>query len=165
MIQRIQTIFLTAIILVMTWFCFTTIWLKVNDKTADKIVFTPLSLTYYNGSVDDNELSNITVTESSTLHILILAGLSALFALISIFSYKNRVRQMKMGFLNTLLLVLLFVLMYYQISEADELLAHPTYGDYHLGFFLPFTALAFNVAANFYIKKDEDLVRSADRIR
>ena len=72
---------------------------------------------------------------------------------------------MKYGFLNTLLLGIIIALLYYQIIEGDKILPHPVYGDYKIGFFLPIIALIFNVLANFYIKKDEDLVRSADRIR
>jgi len=165
MIQRIQTIFLTIVIASMVGFCFSKVWEKRNDKTADEIVLTPVSLTYYNASVGDNQLSNISMAESSMLHILILAGIVSLLAFVSIISYKKRVSQMKYGFLNTLLLGIIIALLYYQIIEGDKILPHPVYGDYKIGFFLPIIALIFNVLANFYIKKDEDLVRSADRIR
>ncbi|MBC7390882.1 MAG: DUF4293 domain-containing protein [Opitutaceae bacterium] len=165
MIQRIQTIFLTIVIAAMVGFCFSTVWVKVNEKTADEIILTPISLTYYNGSVGEHLLSNISVAESSMIHILILAGIVSLLALVSIVSFKKRVSQMKFGFVNTLLLIIIIALLNYQIVEGDKLVPHPLYGDYKLGFFLPIFALLFNIAANYYIKKDEDLVRSADRIR
>ncbi len=165
MIQRIQSLFLLAVVVIMAWFCFTEIWVKINDKTADEIIFTPSSLTFVNASVNDNQLSNLNVSETSNLHILILAAMISFLAIVSLASFKNRVRQMKLGFLNTMMIVILFGLMFYQIMEADILLSHPIYGEYRMGFFLPLFALAFNILANFYIKKDEDLVRSADRIR
>lgn len=165
MIQRIQSLFLAAIVVLMGWFCFTKIWVKVNDKTADEIIFTPISLTYESASVEANQISNINVVEISTLHILVLASLITFLAILSLFNYKNRVKQMKFGFLNTLLIVILFALMFYQIMEADKMMTHPLYGEYRMGFFLPIIALGFNILANYYIKRDEDLVRSADRIR
>jgi len=72
---------------------------------------------------------------------------------------------MKYGFLNAVFLVILLLLLYFHISEADKILPHPTYGEYKLGFFLPIIALLFNFLANFFIKRDEDAVRSANRIR
>ena len=165
MIQRIQSLFLVAVVAIMGWFCFTKIWVKVNDKTADEIIFTPVSLTFINASVNDSQLSNLSIVSTSTLHILVLAAIISVLAVVSLASFSNRVRQMKLGFLNTLLIVILFALMFYQIMEADKLLAHPVYGEYRMGFFLPLFALGFNILANFYIKRDEDLVRSADRIR
>lgn len=165
MIQRIQSLFLLAIIVLMGWFCFTKIWVKANEKTADEIIFTPISLTYESASVQGNQISNINIIETSTLHILVLAALISLLAALSLFNFKKRITQMKFGFLNTLLIIILFALMFYQISEADKMMSHPQFGDYRMGFFLPIFALGFNILANFYIKRDEDLVRSADRIR
>lgn len=149
----------------MGWFCFTKIWVKTNEKTADEIIFTPVSLTYESASVEGNLISNINIVETSTLHILVLAALISLLAALSLFSFKSRVKQMKFGFLNTLLIVILFALMFYQIMEADKMMSHPLYGEYRMGFFLPLFALGFNILANYYIKRDEDMVRSADRIR
>ena len=165
MIQRIQTIFLALVAICMITFCFSKVWTKSNDKTADEIILTPITMTYYEGSVSDHELTNISVAESSTIHILILAGIVTALSVFSIFSFKNRVRQMKLGFVNTVLLGILFALLYYEIMEGDKILPHPTFGEYKIGFFLPIAALILNIMANIYIKKDEDLVRSADRIR
>jgi Co/Zn/Cd efflux system component len=72
---------------------------------------------------------------------------------------------MKYGFLNAVFLVILLLLLYFHIDQADKILPHPTYGDYKLGFFLPIIALFFNIFANFFIKRDEDAVRSANRFR
>ena len=165
MIQRIQTVFLVIVIAAMCGFCFSTVWVKVNEKTADEIILTPTSMTYYKGSAGNNALSNLSEAESSLYHILILAAIVSLLAFVSILSFKKRVNQMKYGFVNTLLLVIIIALLFFQIMEGDKLVPHPSYGTYKIGFFLPVIALLFNVIANIYIKKDEDLVRSADRIR
>jgi len=165
MIQRTQSLLLVAVVAVMACFSFTKIWVKVNEKTADEIIFTPISLTYLTATVDENQISNITETEESTMHIIILAALISAHALLSLINYNNRVKQMKISFVNSLLIGILFVLMYYQITEAEKLMPHPLYGEYKIGFFLPLLALVFNIMAHIYIKRDEDLVRSSDRIR
>ncbi|HAR20250.1 MAG TPA: hypothetical protein DCR46_06270 [Cytophagales bacterium] len=165
MIQRIQSLFLLGVVVVMVSFCFTKIWVKVNEHTDDEIIFTPVSLTYISASKEANQLANINVNETSTVYIVILSGMISLLSILSLFSFKKRVRQMKYGFLNAVFLVILLLLLYFHISEADKILPHPTYGEYKLGFFLPIIALLFNFLANFFIKRDEDAVRSANRIR
>jgi hypothetical protein len=165
MIQRVQTLFLAVVIVGMSWFCFSDIWVKVNEKTAAKIIFTPTKLTYIQAFLEDNSLSNLSVTESNNVYILIVSAISAILSLISLFSFKKRVTQMKIGVLNSMLIVIIFAVTFYQISEANKLLKHPELGEYKIGFFLPIFALISNILANYYIKRDEDLVRSADRIR
>ena len=165
MIQRIQSIFLALTATVMIGFAFVPIWEKTNDKTAEKIIFDAKSLTYYQAFVEDNSLNNLSVSESSNIYILVVAFMSATLALVSLFGYSKRVRQLKIGFLNSLLIVILISVTYYQITEANKILGHSLYGTYRIGFFLPLFALAFNLLASYYIKKDEDLVRSADRFR
>jgi uncharacterized membrane protein len=165
MLQRIQTALLALVSGLMLWFCFTNIWIKVNDKTAEKVIFTPSTLVYYSASMDGNTLSNPNVVETSNIYIFMVAIISALLAVISIFNYKKRVRQMKLGFLNSALMVILVMVVYYQITDAEKLFTHPVYGEYRMGFFLPIFSLGINLLANYYIKKDEDLVRSADRFR
>ena len=166
MVQRIQTFLLALVAGLMLWFCFTNIWVNINNKTAEKIIFTPIILTYYSASLEGNDLTNLSMSESSNIYIVIVACISALLAIISIFNYQKRVRQLKIGFLNSALIVILIMVVYYQISEAKKVLAGANYEEeYKMGFFLPILAFAVNVLANYYIKKDEDLVRSADRIR
>ena len=165
MIQRIQSIFLALVALLMIGFAFVPIWEKTNDKTAEKIVFDAKSLTYYQAYVEDNSLNNLSVSESSNIYILVVAMMSAALAIVSLLGYTKRIRQLKLGFLNSLLIVILISVTYYQITEANKILGHSLYGTYKVGFFLPVAALAFNLLANYYIKKDEDLVRSADRFR
>lgn len=165
MIQRIQSIFLALTAALMICFAFVPIWEKANDKTAEKIVFDAKSLTYYQAFVEDSSINNLSVSESSNIYLLLVAFLSAALALFSLFSFSYRVRQLKIGFLNSLLIVILVSAVYYQITEANKILGHTLYGTYKIGFFLPIAALVCNLLASFYIKKDEDLVRSADRFR
>ncbi|HSI89475.1 MAG TPA: DUF4293 family protein, partial [Adhaeribacter sp.] len=97
--------------------------------------------------------------------IAILAIIAAAVAIFEIFQYKSRLTQMKLGMLNTLLLAgLLGAIMYYSYYVGDEMM--PTVeGEREAGFYLPFLALLLNAMANRFIRRDEQLVRSVDRLR
>ncbi|MEH6536318.1 MAG: DUF4293 domain-containing protein [Psychroserpens sp.] len=87
---------------------------------------------------------------------------SALLSLISIFSYKNRKFQFVLGRLNIILNFILLGFFVYQ------LLIPP--GESHIsekgvGIFIPILSIVLLVLANKAIKKDEDLVKSVDRLR
>ena len=86
------------------------------------------------------------------LSVFLSAGLSVF----AIFQFKNRNRQMLITTIARFMITIAFftLVFYYRGEEQPS-----------LGMFLmivPFIAL---YAANFFIKRDEDLVRSADRIR
>jgi hypothetical protein len=91
----------------------------------------------------------------------ILFVASALLALISIFSYKDRKKQFVFGRLIILInLFLLGILIYVSLSLPGEVTSEKG-----IGMFIPTVAILFSVMANRAIKKDEDLVKSVDRLR
>ena len=93
----------------------------------------------------------------------ILLGLSTMLTIISIISYKKRQNQFVMGRLNIILnLILLGLFVYRSLNLSGETLAVSEKG---IGMFLPIVAIVLLVLANKAIKKDEDLVKSVDRLR
>lgn len=94
----------------------------------------------------------------------VLAGLTALisgFSLANIFFYKKRVLQMRICVYNSLLI--LFLLASTGVfSFTSDTSAVKTFG---LSAVLPLIALIFNLMARRSIKKDEELIKSIDRIR
>lgn len=93
---------------------------------------------------------------------LILMGLSILLGFISIFSFKTRKRQFVLNRLNILInFVLLGVFVYWSLKVPGEALV----SEKGIGIFLPIFSIVFLVLANKAIKKDEDLVKSVDRLR
>ena len=58
----------------------------------------------------------------------------------------------------------LVYLVYLTYNAQSEILPN-ILGEYKLGLFMPAIALILNSIANRYIRKDEKLVRSVDRIR
>ncbi|WP_375237948.1 DUF4293 family protein [Aurantibacter sp.] len=88
--------------------------------------------------------------------------LSAALALFSIFSFKNRQFQFVLGRLNIILnLILLGFFVYLSLNLSGE----TTVSEKGIGMFLPIVSIVFLVLANKAIKKDEDLVKSVDRLR
>jgi len=92
-----------------------------------------------------------------------LFGLSTSLSLLSILFYKKRQHQFVIGRLNIILnLILLGVFVYRSLNLSGETL---TVSEKGIGMFLPIIAIVFLVLANKAIKKDEDLVKSVDRLR
>lgn len=86
----------------------------------------------------------------------------AILALVSIFMYKNRQNQFVMNRLNMILnLFLLGFFVYRSLNLSGETLV----SEKGIGMLIPVFSIVFLVLSNRAIKKDEDLVKSADRLR
>ncbi|WP_370001097.1 DUF4293 domain-containing protein [Winogradskyella sp.] len=87
---------------------------------------------------------------------------SALLSLISIFSFKNRKSQFVMGRVNIILnFILLGIFVYQSLNISGE----TNVSEKGIGILLPIFSIVCLVLANKAIKKDEDLVKSVDRLR
>jgi hypothetical protein len=94
----------------------------------------------------------------------ILLGLSTMLTIISIISYKKRQNQFVMNRLNIILnLILLGLFVYRSLNLSGE--TSNIVSEKGIGMFLPIVAIVLLVLANKAIKKDEDLVKSVDRLR
>lgn len=143
MIQRIQSIYLLVAGFIsggLTFFV--SIWSTIED-------------TVY---VADLFLANTMLQKL----IPILFFLSALLSIITIFLFKKRQLQFVLGRLNILTnLTLLGMLVYVSLKLPGEMLI----SEKGIGMFLPILVVLLLVFANKAIKKDEDLVKSVDRLR
>lgn len=143
MIQRIQTVYLllASIISGVLIFVFN-LW-----KSIQKSVFAL-------------DLLN---SESFLLKsIPILFLVSAILAFVAIFIFKNRKLQFVIGRLTILInLILLGLLIYLSLTLPGE----ASVSEKGIGMFIPILAILLVVLANKAIKKDEDLVKSVDRLR
>lgn len=148
MIQRKQTLFLLAVVFIaIAQFFIPFQTLTFEDKTW-QICLMP-------GCSADIIGANIYVAMSLNFIVLLLSG-----ALI--FLYKNRVLQYKLA--NLLMVFNIFIVgLFFIFSYIKE----GTLGtvSYQFGSFLPLVSAVFAFLAAHSIKKDEQLVRSADRIR
>ncbi|NRD19528.1 DUF4293 domain-containing protein [Winogradskyella eckloniae] len=87
---------------------------------------------------------------------------SALLAVISIFSFKNRKFQFVLGRLN---IILNFILLGIFVYQSQNLSGETNVSEKGIGIILPIFSIVCLVLANKAIKKDEDLVKSVDRLR
>jgi hypothetical protein len=93
----------------------------------------------------------------------VLFGLSTTLTLISIMYFKKRQHQFVLNRLTIILnLILLVLFVYRSLNLSGEAVQVSEKG---IGMFLPIVAIVFLALANRAIKKDEDLVKSVDRLR
>ncbi|TYA92182.1 DUF4293 domain-containing protein [Seonamhaeicola marinus] len=88
---------------------------------------------------------------------------SAFFSLVAIFRFKNRKSQFMLGRLNIILNFILLGFFVYQLLIAPG--EHIDASKKGVGVILPIISIVFLALANKAIKKDEDLVKSVDRLR
>lgn len=100
-----------------------------------------------------------------TLPLVFFTIVSIILSFSTVFLYKKRVLQSRICTFNILInIVFLMVLFFFYINKIKTI-AHSE-PDYNLfGMLLPLIAMIFLVLANRAIKKDENLVKSADRLR
>lgn len=87
---------------------------------------------------------------------------SALLSLISIFSFKNRQSQFVMGRVN---IILNFILLGIFVTQSLNVSGEADVSEKGIGILLPVFSIVCLALANKAIKKDEDLVKSVDRLR
>ncbi|MGS2740583.1 DUF4293 domain-containing protein [Sinomicrobium sp. M5D2P17] len=103
-----------------------------------------------------------TVYATGVLWVLVSFMAIALLALISVLTFRNRKNQFVLNRLNMILnLILLGVFAYRSLNLSGE----SNISEKGIGIFIPVVSIVFLVLANKAIKKDEDLVKSVDRLR
>lgn len=136
MIQRIQTIYLLLVVILMTALFF--VFPQIIDGEGELVL------------------------KRMDLYVIIPIFASVLLAIISIFKYKKRQTQFVLNRLNSLFIfVLLGVFVYVPLMIPGE----TQVSEKGVGLFFPIISIVFLVLANKAIKKDERLVKSVDRLR
>jgi len=86
--------------------------------------------------------------------------LSAALSVFAIFQFKNRKRQQLIAYVARLMIAIAFLLVVF--LHKEEGMEERAFGIGLFLFFIPYLALFL---ARYFVKKDEKLVKSADRIR
>ena len=111
--------------------------------------------------VVQNEMG-VAVIERNEPLVFGLIFISVTLVIISILSFKKRQLQFVLNRLNIISnFVLLGVFVYRSLTLSGETLV----SEKGIGVLLPIISIVFLVMANKAIKKDEDLVKSVDRLR
>ena len=153
MIQRIQSIFLLGVIIFMALSLSFNLWEYQSEQK--EVFLTGLSL-----SVKSD--GNTELIGKYELSAIAFASMSV--ALFSIFSFKKRKLQMLLGLVNNFLITAFVALIAFKEIPDAEAFAGGA-GNYGISFFMPVAAILMNILANRFIQKDENLVKSMDRIR
>lgn len=151
MIQRIQSLYLLLGAIVQVLFATGTYYAyRANEITYQ---FTGSGIINFEGEQVDGDSKNL------------LLGLGvALFALVTIFLFKNRKQQMKLAKiagLASLAEIAFLIISYFQVTGVAE---EGSVSIKFAAFIVPISTILFFIAHK-AIKKDDDLVKSVDRIR
>lgn len=150
--QRAQTVYLALVVVIM---CLTLAFpFAVYPAEADDITFNLFGLS------PKSELISVWFP-----YYIIIALIIAL-ALFSLTQFKNRKRQLNLGKINYFLILGMVVMLFIDATRiAGGLSIEEDQIKYQLGMYMPVITFAFTFLANRSIKKDEDLVKSVERLR
>ncbi len=159
MIQRIQSVFLLLAAICLTL----TLFFPLAEVVAqtEKITLSAFNLTHLKINASGNEE---VVKEEQIIYVAGIIIVAIIVIFYSIFQYKNRMKQIMLGALNSLLIGAALGLTLYLLFQISDEVKSGT-RNFLLAFYLFPVALIFNSVANRFIRKDEKLVRDADRIR
>ncbi len=155
MIQRIQSIYLLLAALCSGLLLAAPLY-NIETATATYQLF-------LGGLVQTNPKDTILTSQPA---ILAVGFLLTLFPIIILFLYKKRPMQMRLAasamMANTAMLLLLVGVVNKSLEHITELHVKESYG---VGLILPALSIVFLFLANKAIRKDDKLIRSADRLR
>jgi len=146
MIQRIQTIFL----------------LLTGAAFAALLVFPFATSSPAGDEVSIFADGRYSIQDHLILEILSLAGI--LLAFVNIFLFRKRKTQLRLGYFLMILSILIPVVAYLYFTNQAMTIGDAPIDD-GVGIFLPIASLISAFLANHFIRKDEKLVRSMDRLR
>jgi hypothetical protein len=154
MLQRIQSLYLLMAAVVTSLFFFFPI---AQYLKGEAIYVFDITGVYHLGT--NEGLINV-------VPLLVITVAAMIVALSAIFLYKNRLLQIRLGSLNILLYVILIAGIFFYSDKAENMLGKDgLLTNYAFGAIIPSIGVILTFLANRAIKKDEALVRAADRIR
>ena len=155
MIQRIQTLYLLVIVILSAFVILSPVADLINgvDKLVYLLDIKGISLVQPTGNTVESRIWAFTLV---SLIIPILA-------LITIFSFKNRLKQIRVTVINMIFMLSFYVFLVLYLWPACERL----HADWHLRIIavFPLINLILSYLAIGAIGKDEKLVKSLDRLR
>ncbi|WP_316793552.1 DUF4293 domain-containing protein [Pedobacter frigoris] len=154
MIQRIQSIWLLLAALTLICLFFTPIMSKNVDTTE--------YLLYIDGQHQSAKMADGAQLNGTPIGAMIANGIAILVCLVSIFQFKNRPMQKRLIMINMILIIVTAAL---SALNTSLLPGGMNGASIHIGSSLFVLALIFSMLSIRGIRKDEQLLRSADRLR
>ena len=154
MIQRIQTVFLFLAIIALVAFNVFPYWQVVAGQDGNSFQLMSYGLVSFSNGEMSIEYGLYTIVAGISVVAIIIV-------LVEIFKYKNRIVQMKLAIANSFLMSINLALMTYFVITLQK----EYQGGFGIGIFIYALAMLLNILARRFIQKDENLVRSVDRLR
>lgn len=154
--QRIQTIFLVLVVASMILSILLPIW-QLQDPSSN-IQHNLYALYYVITDAGSNTFAYVPYCATGILMVA-----AATIAVMEIRRFDNRITQIKMGTLNTLVLLgVMICAVVFSNRLADQFTFGWRYGP---ALWTTFAGVAFNWLALRFIRRDEKLVRNSERLR
>ncbi len=160
MIQRPQTLFMLAMALLLLSGVFTPLW-KLSVLHGEFTVTTTLSALYLDTSGPTTQAGEKVIV--AYIAFFFLAG--AALSVYNMLQFKNRILQMKLGALNSLIIAAGVGAAMYWIYQTEQGAGEGARGQFLMGFYLPVAAMVCNLISNRLIRRDHLLVKDSDRLR
>ena len=158
MLQRIQSVYLAIVAIASAMLFFFPLANYYNDLHGNYKFF------IYGIRCMDPE-PQVQFSKFFTFPLVFLAVASFVFAVAAIFLYKNRFLQIRICAFNMITNIVLIMVIFFFYATRIQTMTHiePDY-DY-IGMILPLISIVFLILSNRAIRKDQALVKSADRLR
>ena len=151
MIQRVQSIWL--LLAAVAILCLLFVPVLIDKSSGGTYILYGSGIKFWHNDVAD---------QSANAPLFISTILAGLISVVNIFNFRNRKLQIRITSLN---IILILGLSFWLSNLAKQLPGGIEKADIGVGLFLPLLAIIFLYLAIRGIKKDEKLIRSADRIR
>ncbi len=164
MIQRIQTIYLLLAVIAVGFTFFFDLCQYSLEGSERRFVMDLFSV----HEMSENASGEAVATPAYRIWTLLLLGLLELDLIAAIALFKQRRKQLRLVHFSYLLEASSIVLLFFSMEDTVQMLpieSGTVITSYGIGWLMPTAALAFSFLAARGIKKDEELVRSVDRLR
>ncbi|HNW52077.1 MAG TPA: DUF4293 domain-containing protein [Prolixibacteraceae bacterium] len=152
MIQRIQTLYLSLALIMMGFL----LVMPMGGIAVGEKVYSFSSL----GTIES--MTGLTV--SRAWYIFAVAAIILVVQALAIFAYKSRKRQMKLVLANVALMLVFVVVAWFTLKSSAKALGEGI-SSFNMPAVFPIVSMILNYMAYRYIRKDDELVKSVDRIR
>ncbi len=158
MLQRIQTVFLAIVAIASVMLFFFPLANYYNDLHGNYKFF------IYGIKYMDPE-PKVIFGSFFTIPLIFLTSVSFIFSVAAIFLFKNRFLQLRICSFNMITNIVLIMLIFFFYGTRIQSMTQiePVYN--YIGMAMPLVSIVFLILSNRAIKRDEALVKSADRLR
>ena len=158
MLQRIQSVYLAVVALASALLFFFPLANYYNDLHGNYKFF------IYGIKCMDPD-PKVLFSVFFTFPLIFLAAVSFIFSVATIFLYKNRFLQLRICAFNMIDNIVLIMVIFFFYGTRIQAMTQ-TEPDYnYIGMILPLVSIVFLILSNRAIRKDQALVKSADRLR